>query len=181
MPASNEYLYALARKKYLGADAQRWQTAYIAYKTVGSKTDPHGTRRLANEIDRQPDTVEKLAKAYRLFVLITREKGFRFGAELRRKKPYTRWAVVFDSWREHEFSIDEAIEWLRDFEGGNTALQNEIANKNGQPEWERRAHMLYKECTKLSTDYGAPVELQKAARVYKIVYDRFIKKVVKKK
>lgn len=179
--ANSAYLYALARRKYQGADAQRWQVAHIAYKTVGNKSDLHGTQKLANSIGREVDTVEKLAKAYRLFVLVVSHAGFRAGAELRRKRPYTRWAVVFDSWCKHEFSLDEAIEWLRDFEGGNKALENEIDNKNGQPEWERRAHYLYKECLKLSTDYGAPVELQKAAKVYRIVYDRFIKKVVKKK
>jgi len=62
--------------------------------------------------------------------------------------------------------LEEAQDWLENFNGGNDALSAEMENKHGAAEWERRANRLYREAFKLQTDFGVPNGLQKAAVNY---------------
>ena len=78
-------------------------------------------------------------------------------------------------WWQHEFPIEEARDWLENFEGGNDALGAEIENKYGAPEWVRRANKLYREAGKLMSDVGTPPALQRAAKFFVRVFDRVTK------
>ena len=158
--------YEIARQWYAQADAKRWQVAAVAFRVVGLRTCGE-TLRLAEAIGRGVDTVENLAYAYTLFAeLIRYKKTTESIRQLRRKFPYTRWAVICKQWLNHEFELDEALDWLENFSGGNAALSAEIENKHGSPEWERRAYMTYKQAYKLQTDFGVPDKLHKAAIEY---------------
>lgn len=160
-------------------DSFHWNVAPIAYKATG-----RDRRTLADAINRSPDTVENLAAAYGLFREMVLD-NWRNGKtsepvrKLRRDYPYTRWAIVFHQWSIHEFELDEARDWLENFNGGNDALALEIENKHGAPEWERRAASLYKQAYKLQTDFGVPDKLAKAATVYVNEYDSVFPKVRK--
>lgn len=167
------YQYRRAKKLYGLADASRWQVAAIAYKTVGAR-EFGATERLADAIGRSTDVVENLAKAYRLFViLLDSDLGRNRARELRRKHPYTRFLTVFEAWQEYEFSVEDIIDWLENFEGGNKALAAEIENKHGAPEWERRAHATYRQAQKMVNDFGAPKALQDAALMFVEAVDEY--------
>ena len=173
-PADYTSRYIHARKLWRASDAQRWQVAHIAYKTVGLRSLGE-TKKLASAIGRKEDTVERLAKAYRFFVLMITGHDSAPVRNLRRQYPYTRFATVYDAWRKHEFSFDEAIDWLENFDGGNDALSAEIENKYGDPEWQRRADGMYKLASKLRDDFGAPEKVQQAARDFCGVLDEWRK------
>jgi hypothetical protein len=167
----NERDLRKAQAWYGIADAYRWRVARLAYKC--------STRReklaLADAIGRGEDTVENLASAYALFVMLCKDGGCESVRKLRRRFPYTRWAVVYKMWYHHEFPMSEAREWLENFDGGNDAMAAEIENKYGVPEWERRANRLYREANKLMGDFGAPPALQRAAKFFVRVFDRVTK------
>lgn len=156
-----------ARQWYGIADARRWNVARLAYKCESRKEKLS----LADAIGRGEDTVENLASAYSLFVELCKS-GSESVRKLRRRFPYTRWAVVYKMWYQLEFPIEEAREWLENFEGGNDAMCAEIENKHGAPEWLRRANKLYREAGKLMTDYGTPPALQRAAKFFVRVFDK---------
>lgn len=169
--------FDLARLWYSQADAKRWGVARIASQ-MKTRRD---VLKLAGAIRRGEDTVRNLSDAYVLFTeLILR--AWRMGESsepirtLRRKFPYTRWAVVCRNWRVHEFDLEEAQDWLENFQGGNDAMGAEIENKHGAPEWERRACFVYRQAVKLQSDFGVPDELQKAAVYYVKEFDKVFPK-----
>ena len=155
-----------ARSWYGIADAFRWRVARLAYKAKNRRDK----LAIADAINRGEDTVENLASAYALFVELSKT-GSESVRKLRRRIPYTRWAVVYKMWWQHEFPIEEARDWLENFEGGNDALGAEIENKYGAPEWVRRANKLYREAGKLMSDVGTPPALQRAAMFFVRVFD----------
>ena len=167
----------IARSQWQKADSARWVVASIAYRVSGR----HGqVARLADAIGQSTDTVQRLARAYMLFVEMAKDEYGRNKTTapvryLRRKYHYTRWDIVCEAWNRHEFDIDEAREYLEDFEGGNDALFSEIENKHGAPEWERRAYGIYKDAFKLSDDITAPMEIVAAAKVYCAEYNKWAK------
>jgi len=160
-PAANySNPFIRARAWYQQADALRWRVAWIAYKTMSRKED---VRRLADAIGRNEDTVYRLARAYRMFVMLLKHDSA-LVRKLRRAHPYTRFAVVFNLWNEYEFSLDDAAEWIGGFEGGNAALEMQARDKyDDAPEWERRADSLYKMADKLRLDFAAPEAVKNAA------------------
>jgi len=151
-------------------DANHWIVGRLAYQIVNKRSRAK-VLELADAIGRGEDTVNNLAFAYGLFAEFVRD-AWKKGEtsepirKLRRDFPYTRWAVIFCKRHAHEFELDEARDWLENFSGGNDALGNEIENKHGYPEWERRANILYRQAYKLQTDFGVPDGLQKAAVNY---------------
>ena len=175
MTSPVNYRLDRARTWYGQADAKRWQVAWIAYH-VKSR---HELLNLADAINRGEDTVRNLSDAYKLFVEMVKEYGFRTGSEMRRKFPYTRWCKIYRQWMVYEFDIAEAKDWLENFEGGNDALEMEIDNKHGSPEWERRASWLYRQASKLQNDFGVPKGLQEAAANYVKEFDKEFPKVKK--
>ena len=176
MTSPHNYRLDRARVWYGQADAKRWQVAWIAYH-VRSR---HELLNLADAINRGEDTVRNLSDAYKLFVEFIKAAGNSEPIrKLRRKFPYTRWAVVYRQWMVYEFDIDEAKDWLENFEGGNGAMEMEIDNKHGSPEWERRAGWLYRQASKLQNDFGVPKGLQEAAANYVTEFDKEFPKVKK--
>jgi len=170
--------YERARHWYLDADKKRWLVAQIAYKTP-NRLDKI---KLADAIRRKETTVDNLYCAYSLFVeLMKNAKDTREIRNMRRELPYTRWNVVYRSWNTHEFSLEEAKDWLNNFDGGNDALGLELENKYGAPEYERRAASMYRDASKLVNDFGVPDKLQKAAQNYVNEYDLVYPKIVKVK
>ena len=168
--------FELARSWWSQADAKRWNVARLAY-CLHSRRD---VLKMADAINRGEDTVRNLSDAYTLFVqLLRHSKSSEPIRNLRRRFPYTRWAVVCRSWRIHEFDLDEAKDWLENFNGGNDAMEAEIENKHGAPEWERRAATMYRWAGKLSSDFGVPNTLQKAAQGFVKEYDVVFPKVKK--
>lgn len=172
--------YHRERELWKKADANRWLVAHKAYH-LPTRIE---RLKLAGAIERSEDTVDNLRFAYRLFrMLVSYEwqggKSSESVRNLRRKYHYTRWATVYKMWMQHEFPLEEARDWLENFEGGNDAMSAEIENKHGAPEWERRANTLYREAFKLSTDVGTPPPLQRAAKYYMKVFDREFPKVTK--
>lgn len=172
--------YKRERELWKKADANRWLVAHKEYNL----TNRSERLKLADAIERKEDTVDNLRYAYNLFrILVQNEWSKGKTSEpirnLRRRFPYTRWSTVYRQWADHEFSMDEAREWLEDFDGGNDALNLEIENKHGSPEWERRANWLYRETRKLSTDVGTPAPLARAAKYYMKVFDTTFPKVTK--
>jgi hypothetical protein len=168
--------FELARLWYGIADAKRWQVARLAY-FLRSRRD---VLRMADAINRGEDTVKNLSDAYTLFVQLVLDawkdgKSSEPIRNLRRKHPYTRWAVVCRSWRIYEFDLDEARDWLENFGGGNDAMSAEIENKHGAPEWERRANVVYRQAYKLQTDFGVPDGLQKAAVLFVAEFENWEK------
>ena len=126
------------------------------------------------------DTVRNLRDAYLFFELLMRDESDSEPIRnLRRKHPYTRWTTVYRQWKDNEFELSEARDWLENFVGGNEALYNEIENKHGAPEWERRSYTIYREAYKLQNDFGVPDKLQKAAGEYVKEYDVVFPKVKK--
>lgn len=171
---------ALARLWYQRADAIRWRVARIAAQVVGSNKKGM-TLEMAEAIGRKVDTVEALARAYELFGVMVRNEWMNNRTsvsirKLRRDNSYTRWATVHKMWTRYEFSIDEAAEWIRDFEGGNLAMSLEIENKYGDPEWMRRAYNIRKEAFKLKFDMTAPFGLVVAAGAFCDEYDVWVRK-----
>ncbi len=172
--------YLRERILWQQADRNRWLVARKAYHL------PNRIERLklADAIGRKEDTVDSLAHAYGLFRMLVKNawaKGESSGSvrNLRRKYPYTRWDTVYRMWYQLEFSIDEAREWLENFEGGNDAMAAEIENKHGEPEWVRRANKVYREADKLAQDISTPKRLQRAAAYYMKVFDAEFPKVTK--
>lgn len=166
----------VARKYFKSGDASHWTVARPAYQCKSRKD----VLQLADAIDRTDDTVRNLADAYSLFrELLIYTKFSEPIRRLRRKFPYTRWAVVYRQWYAHEFHISIALDWLENFEGGNDALAAEIENKYGAPEWERRANTVYRQAYKLQSDFGVPDGLQKAAVNYVKEFDAIFPKVKK--
>jgi hypothetical protein len=165
-------IFEKAQELYGDADGKRWRVAKLSYK-LRSRRD---VLKMADYIGRDEQTIKNLSDAYTLFVQLI---GYSYKISgnskpirnLRRKYPYTRWAVVCRSWRIYEFDLDEALDWLENFGGGNDAMDNEIQNKHGAPEWERRANMVYRQAYKLQTDFGVPDGLQKAAVNYVKEFD----------
>lgn len=157
-------IFEQARLWYQQADAKRWSVARLASQ-LRNRRD---VLKMADAIGRGEDTVRNLADAYALFAALVID-AWRNGKtsepirNLRRKFPYTRWSIVYRQFRIHEFDIDEARDWLENFNGGNDALAAEIENKHGAPEWERRAATMYRWAGKLRNDFGVPDSLQKAA------------------
>ena len=165
--------YSTARRLWKAADSNHWQVAYFAYKCKNRRERLD----MAGEVEVSEDTIDNLASAYRLFDYFRMEYGFRTVRNLRRQFPYTRWATVYRKFAAHEFSLEEAREWLENFDGGNDALAAELENKYGAPEWERRANTLYREALKMSTDFGTPAALQQAATNYiKVFEEQFPRK-----
>lgn len=168
--------YARERRLWKLAQGNEWKVAATAYKC------PNRTERikLAGSLECSEDTVDNLRYAYRLFVMLMKHsKSSEPIRSLRRRFPYTRWMTVYKMWMHHEFSMDEAIDWLENFEGGNDAMSAEIENKHGAPEWERRANRLRREAFKLKDDLGTPVPLQRAAKYFVKVFDAVMEKVTK--
>lgn len=170
----NSHQIDLARRLYQQADAQRWQVARIA----ASVTTRREALQLADAIGRGEDTVRNLRNAYVLFAelvkwSVSNGKTSEPIRKLRRRYPYTRWALVFYKWTSYEFPLDEAVEWLDKFEGGNDAMSAEIDNKHGRPEWERRAFGIYSQAQKLKDDFGVPDGLRTAAANYAAEYKRW--------
>jgi hypothetical protein len=156
--------FDLARRLWYMAETNRWSVARLAYQ-LRSRGD---VLRMADAINRGEDTVRNLSDAYTLFVQLLRYSHKNGGnsepvRKLRRRFPYTRWAVVCRNWRIHEFGLDEAVDWLENFNGGNDAMEAEIENRHGAPEYERRAASIYRQAMKLKNDFGVPDGLQKAA------------------
>lgn len=171
--------YSAAARWYQEADNSRWRVARVAFQVVGLRRRDE-TAKLAAAIRRRVDTVETLAAAYGLFMELCYQEWFSGGdsvsiRKLRREHPYTRWAVIYRQFRDHEFSIDEAREYLENFEGGNAALSAEIENRYGAPEWQRRAYSIYKDAFKLREDFTAPPELTEAALEFCSRYDKWVK------
>lgn len=154
-------------------DARSWNLAWLASKLV-TRED---VIKFKNAIRREDDTVRNLSDAYGLFrLLVIRQWKKNQGSEsvraLRRQFPYyTRWAVVFRSMRVHEFGIEEAVDWLVNFDGGNDAMEAEIENKHGSPEWMRQAHGMYSLALKVRDGFGAPPRLQTAAVYFAREFD----------
>jgi len=170
-----------AADQWKQADGKRWYVASVAFRIVG-KTKKHKaeTEKLAAMINRSPDTVERLAAAYTLFLWMMVDEYKRKSNSapvriLRRQIPYTRWAIVYRAWEEHEFSLDEAREYLVDFKGGNDALSSELENRYGAPEWQRRIYSIYKEAWKLRDDLDVPDALKDAALNYCDEYNAWVK------
>lgn len=169
-----------ARRIWKQADANRWQVAFIAYH----KPNRPARLTLAADIEKDESTIDNLISAYLLFrTLVARAWACGKSSEpvrkLRRKFPYTRWSIVYKMWIQYEFDIDEAAEWLKDFDGGNDAMAAEITNKYGAPEWERRACKLYREAGKLIEDISTPPRLGRAAKYYMKIFDAEFPKVSK--
>jgi hypothetical protein len=172
--------FELARLLWSQADAKRWRVARLAYQ-LRSRRD---VLKMASAIGRGEDTVKNLSDAYTLFVQLLKYSYKNGGnsepiRKLRRKFPYTRWAVVCRNWRIHEFDLEEAQDWLENFSGGNDAMEAEIENKHGAPEWERRATIMYKWASKLTTDFGVPTRLVRASKIFVKEYDLAFPKVQK--
>lgn len=172
--------FELARIWYQQADAKRWSVARIAYHTHGRRN----RLKLADVIGRKEDTVDNLSNAYSLFLEMVLEawqcgKSSEPIRNLRRRFPYTRWSAVYRMWHIYEFELEEAKDWLENFDGGNDAMSAEIENKHGAPEWERRANVVYRQAFKLTTDFGVPDRLQKAAQNYVKEFDFCFPKVKK--
>jgi hypothetical protein len=165
--------YLLARRLYQEADRNRWQVAWIAYKTIGTH-EFGASQRLADAIGRRVDTVERLAKAYRMFVMLMHYDSA-LARNLRRAHPYTRFSTVFEAWNEFEFPMAEAADYIQNFDGGNAALAAEIENKHGAPEWERRANGIYRMAYKLRDDFGAPDIVKHAAQLFIAALDEWHK------
>lgn len=171
-PKVNEPNFDLARLWFQQADAKRWGVARIAYHTHGRRN----RLKLAEAIGRRESTVDNLSNAYSLFLEMVLDAWDRGNSSqpirnLRRRFPYTRWAAVYRMWHIYEFELDEARDWLENFDGGNDAMSAEIENKHGAPEWERRANKLYRDAFKLTFDFGVPNGLQKAAANYVKEFD----------
>jgi hypothetical protein len=172
--------FDLARRWYQEADAKRWNVARLAYH-LHSRRD---VLKMADAIGRGEDTVKNLSDAYTLFVQLV-QRYWKMGKtsepirNLRRKFPYTRWAVVCRNWRNHEFDLGEAQDWLENFNGGNDALAAEMENKHGAPEWERRAAVMYRWASKLTNDFGVPNRLVRASKIFVKEYDTAFPKVRK--
>jgi len=169
--------FDLARLWWQQADAKRWSVARIAYRLRGRKE----VLLLAAAIGKGEDTVKNLSDAYllfKLFVLLAwkRKESSESIRKLRRLYPYTRWAVVCRNMRIYEYDLDEAREWLEEFSGGNDAMDNEIQNKHGAPEWERRAGIVYRQAFKLQNDFGVPDGLQSAAVNYVKEFEKWEKR-----
>lgn len=172
--------FELARRWYQEADTKRWSVARLAYQ-LHSRRD---VLKMADAINRGEDTVRNLSDAYSLFVQLVRfywknGKSSEPVRNLRRRFPYTRWAVVCRNWRIHEFDLEEAQDWLENFNGGNDALEAEIENKHGAPEYERQAAAMYRLAGKLSTGFGVPDKLVEASKVFVTAYDEAYPKVKK--
>lgn len=170
--------YARERRLWKRSEKNQWLVAQTAYKC------PNRTERLklAGACECSEDTVSNLASAYMLFSLLVVNnwqsgKSSEPVRNLRRRFPYTRWMTVYKMWVQHEFPLEEAMDWLENFDGGNDAMAAEITNKHGAPEWERRANEMYRGMGKLSTDLGAPAPLQRAAKYYMKVFDKVFPKV----
>lgn len=172
-----EHKQQVARRLYQDADGKRWQVAYIAYNT-----DRRVDRlKLADAIGRQEDTIDNLTHAYSLFAEMVRDawkhgKSSESIRKIRRQFPYTRWSVIYKMWHVYEFELDEARDWLENFDGGNVAMTAEIDNKYGAPEWERRAYTVFKMAKKLRDDFGVPDGLQKAAVNFVEEFDKWSRK-----
>ena len=169
-----------ARRLWKQADANRWQVAYIA----NGKPNRRARLALADEIERDESTVDNLVYAYLFFktlVMLAWKRGESSESvrKLRRRFPYTRWSTVYRMWTQLEFDLDEAKDWLENFSGGNDAMAQEIENKHGSPEWERRANKLYREAKKLFEDMSTPPRLGRAAKYYMKVFDAVFPEVTK--
>ena len=168
--------YARARRLWKQADSNQWLVAYEAFHL------PNRTERLAfaDALEVSESTVDNLNFAYIMFRELVRNEWAKGKSSepiqnLRRKFPYTRWMTVYKMWNQHEFELDEARDWLENFEGGNDAMAAEIENKHGAPEWERRANRLYRDAGKLMSDLGTPPALQRAAKFFVRVFDKVTK------
>lgn len=158
---------------YKVADSRRWQTARLLY----CMKQRRNRLEVAVRIGREEDTVDNLAFAYSLFVELLREcdrNGINSESirNLRRRHPYTRWAVVCRKFMQHEFDLAEAKDWLENFEGGNKAMEAEIENKHGRPEPERRAYAVYSQARKMLDDIIYE-PLKVAAKNYVEVYEEW--------
>jgi hypothetical protein len=163
-----------AHRCFKQGDANHWSVARIASQTKIRRD----VIQLAEAIERTDDTVRNLSDAYNLFrELILAGKVSEPIRRLRRRFPYTRWAIIYRQWMIHEFSLEEAKDWLENFHGGNDAMSAEIENKHGAPEFERRACSMYRQAQKLSTDFGVPERLQAAAVHYVKEFDVVFPKV----
>ncbi len=164
--------FAAAHRMYGDADALRWHIAYLSDK-ITTKAD---ALRMSKEIGRGTDTVANLAYAHRLFALLVRRAWLAGQTsepirKLRRRYPYTRWMTVYRKWLAYEFPLDEAQDWLENFDGGNDAMSAEIENKHGLPEWERQAFGMYSLAGKLlEGSYGVPDRLRNAAEKFAAEY-----------
>jgi len=173
-------IYTRAQRWAQQADARHWNQAWLASK-LRSRRD---VLKFAEAINRREDTVRNLSDAYQFFSVLVSEawkhkKNSEPIRKLRRQYPYTRWAIVSRAWRMYEFGIDEAVDWLSNFEGGNDAMSAEIENKHGAPEWERRANGLYRMARKLRDDFGTPDRLHSAAVMFVEEFEKWENEVTK--
>ena len=174
MPLS-DLQFAAAQRMSGEADARRWHIAYLSDK-IRTKSE---ALKMSQKIGRGTDTVANLAYAYRLFAMLTRREWERGGnsepiRKLRRRYPYTRWMTVYRAWLAYEFPLDEALDWLENFSGGNDAMGAEIENKHGLPEWERQAFGMYALAGKLlDGSFGVPDKLRHAAKNFSDEYKKW--------
>lgn len=136
----------------------RWICAAGAWKVVGKRNG--GTMALALELGMpEPDTVENLAKAWRMYRYIRRadtETDRRRARQLIREYGYTRFFELYNLWTVYEFSPDVAIGYL-EHSGGNRAMAAFVEDvEHPLPEWHRRAQTVYKNVFKLTTDLDVP-------------------------
>jgi hypothetical protein len=168
-------LWSCAIRSDSDARRNRWSVAGHAYKTVG-KREIGATVRLAEALiqaqgdvpapDRvATDTVEQMAKAYRLFVMLAHEDCQK-AKQYRRKYNYSRFFTVYQGWAQHEFELSQAWDYL-DYEGGNRAIAAFIDNNNNPlAEWERNTNSTYKFADKLQNDYEVPQIIKQAAQYF---------------
>lgn len=184
--------WASANGDQQNESAKRWRVALKAFRAVGSRNGK--TQEIANAIyeadnkvipirNDKPaapvDVVERLARAYRLFYQLC-EVDCQRARKLRRVYGYSKWAVVWDLKFIYEFPLDKAWDYL-EYEGGAEAVSRHAENvETDTPEWERRAASLYKDVSKLRTDFGVPQKLVEAANAYVKAYDEVFPRKVKK-
>lgn len=170
--------WSLGNKADKFSNARRWRVALDAHRSVGKRDGR--TQLIAEAIraanrqdaplldapEANSDIVERLAHAYRYFIMLC-QVDFSRARKSRRQYGYSRFAVLWDLWLNYEFDINEhGFEYL-DLEMSNRAMELFVVNAEDEvPEWKRRSTGMYKSASKLLDDLDVPENLRQAAKDY---------------
>ena len=168
---------------YKGADKTRWVAAYWAAQIVG-KYDRGATLALATEMGVSPDTVENLARAYRLYDDLRKcnEGEYLHIVSRARKHPkvyMSHFVALFKARETYNLNVEQVISILVDVVQLNGQLSSRDVDNHVQARygvvrsWTYYAQRAQKEIGKTLMCPDLPVMVRKVLNgIYEVVGDQ---------
>lgn len=161
-----EQLHRIVVTQYQAGSAHRWKACLAASCVVG-KYDRGATLSLASDLCLSVSQVENLAHAgwgWRVFRKYF--QGFGVASATRQRLTPSHFCVMFDLWREYEFSPWDAAETLviAAEEGASVVtMRGWLDVHDTRPEWVKRLGRITPQVELLCNDYGVPEGVREAA------------------